>query len=252
MLLKGKHSQEDIETKYCNTRWWISTIHLQIKMGKRISTFVWNSISYRSLIVILLHFVTSVVTQDTDVTSWTFNIPNVSFLSFSPVITKSQNQHISLSFRTRNPNGLLFCHYLKDLDVKELNKINYKICAELKYGLFNLDYRIRQYQEDGLTLGVGMFLFIFIQFIFIHLTKYGSVFSSDWQSQLRPHDRYLSSCAAIQGSLSSSIQNSDKKSLCSHPKVKVGHFDLYYMVQRFLLILCLNMVYYYLSRFTIY
>ena len=130
-------------------------------MGKRISLFVWNSILYGSLIVIF-HFVTSVVTQDTDVTSWTFNIPNVSFLSFSPVITKSQNQHISLSFRTRNPNGLLFCHYLKDLDVKELNKINYKICAELKYGLFKLDYRIRQYQEDGLTLGVGMLVFIFL------------------------------------------------------------------------------------------
>ena len=140
-------------------------------MGKRISSFVSHSISYGSLFVILFNFFTSVVTQDTDVTSWTFNIPNVSFLSFSPVITKSQNQHISLSFRTRNPNGLLFCHYLKDLDVKELNKINYKICAELKYGLFQLDYRIRQYQGEGLTLGVGKLTFVHV-FIIFYLSLY--------------------------------------------------------------------------------
>ena len=103
----------------------------------------------------ILHIVALVVTQETDVKSWTFNIPDVSFLSFSPIITRSQNQHISLSFRTRNPNGLLFCHYLKDLDTKELNRINYKLCGELKFGLFVLDYRLREYEEDGLTLGIG-------------------------------------------------------------------------------------------------
>lgn len=124
-------------------------------MGTRMAMFIRNSL-YGSFIVIL-HLLTLVVMQETEVTSWTFNIPNVSFLSFSPIISRSQNQHISLSFRTRNPNGLLFCHYLKNLDIKELDKINYKVCAELKYGLFVLDYRLRQYQEDGLTLGIGMF-----------------------------------------------------------------------------------------------
>lgn len=119
-----------------------------------ISNIVRKSL-FGALIVILQFFVT-VVTQKTEVTSWTFNIPNISFISFSPILTKSQNQHISLSFRTRNPNGLLFCHYLKDLDIKELDRINYKLCGELKYGLFVLDYRLRQYQEDGLTLGIAL------------------------------------------------------------------------------------------------
>ena len=124
-----------------------------MEMG--VSNIVKNSL-IGALIVILQLFV-MVVTQDsgTEVTSWTFNIPNISFISFSPILTKSQNQRISFSFRTRNPNGLLFCHYLKGLDIKELDRINYKLCGELKYGLFVLDYRLRQYQEDGLTLGTG-------------------------------------------------------------------------------------------------
>ena len=107
------------------------------------------------VLIVILQIVALVVTQETDPKSWTFNIPDISFISFSPILTSSQNQHISLSFRTRNPNGLLFCHYLKDLDIKELNRINYKLCGELKFGLFVLDYRLQQYEEDGLTLGIG-------------------------------------------------------------------------------------------------
>ena len=87
--------------------------------------------------------------------AWTFNIPGVSFVSFSPVYSSSQNQHISLRFRTRNPNGLIFCHYLKDLDIRELERINYRLCGELQQGIFVLNYRLMHFQEDGLNVGKG-------------------------------------------------------------------------------------------------
>lgn len=105
-----------------------------------------------------------------EVKSWTFNIPDVSFLSFSPVLTATQNQRIALKFRTRNPNGLIFCHYLKDLDVKELERINYRLCAELQYGLFLLNYRLMQYSEPGLSLGTGKMLFFSVEKILELLT----------------------------------------------------------------------------------
>jgi hypothetical protein len=87
--------------------------------------------------------------------SWTFNIPGISFLSFSPTLTNSQNQRISLSFRTRNPNGLIFCHYLKDLDVKELDRINYRFCGELQYGLFVITYKLLEFEQSQIRVGKG-------------------------------------------------------------------------------------------------
>lgn len=106
-----------------------------------------------AVLLVLSQLVTDTWSQD--VKSWTFNIPDTSFISFSPVYTNTQNQRISLQFKTRNPNGLIFCHYLKDLDVKELERINYQLCVELQYGLFVLNYQLMQYLEPGLTLGKG-------------------------------------------------------------------------------------------------
>ena len=125
-----------------------------------------------AVLLVMTCLTTLTVTQE--VKSWTFNIPNVSFLSFSPILTNSQNQRISMKFRTRNPNGLIFCHYLKDLDIEELERINYRLCAELQYGLLLVNYRLMEYSEPGLSLGTGKMTFIsmvtstlfFLTFIF--------------------------------------------------------------------------------------
>lgn len=114
-----------------------------------------HSLKLAVLLVILKIFPT---TYSQEVASWTFNIPDISFLSFTPVYTNAQNQRISLSFRTRNPNGLVFCHYLKDLDIKELQRINYRLCAELQYGLFFLRYKLMDYDEVRLSVGKGKLL----------------------------------------------------------------------------------------------
>jgi len=107
-------------------------------------------------LAVLLVFVTmSTVIESQEIKSWTFNIPDTSFISFSPTYTNAQNQRISLNFRTRNPNGLIFCHYLKDLDVKELERINYKLCGELQYGVFVLKYRLMLYLDNGVSIGKG-------------------------------------------------------------------------------------------------
>ena len=108
-----------------------------------------------SILLVIVTMVTIVSSQDIAKSSWTFNIPDVSFISFSPTYTNTQNQRISLNFRTRNPNGLIFCHYLKDLDVKELKRINYQLCGELQYGVFVLKYQLMQYSDDGISIGKG-------------------------------------------------------------------------------------------------
>ncbi|KAL4235944.1 hypothetical protein ACF0H5_004332 [Mactra antiquata] len=88
--------------------------------------------------------------------SWTFNIPGVSFLSFSPVYTNTQNQRISLSFKTRQPHGLIFCHYLKDLDAMELERLNYQMCAEIQYGIFVLTYKLKDFEEVRISVGKAL------------------------------------------------------------------------------------------------
>ncbi|XP_060552945.1 axotactin-like isoform X2 [Ruditapes philippinarum] len=112
-----------------------------------------HSLKLAVLLVILQTFPT---TLSQEVTSWTFNIPGISFLSFTPLYTNTQNQRISLSFRTRNPNSLIFCHYLKDLDIKELQRLNYRLCAELQYGLFFLSYKLLDYDEVRLSVGKAL------------------------------------------------------------------------------------------------
>ncbi|XP_053393740.1 axotactin-like isoform X2 [Mercenaria mercenaria] len=107
-----------------------------------------------AVLIVVLQMLPTILSQD--LKAWTFNIPGISFLSFTPVYTNTQNQHISLSFRTRNPNGLIFCHYLKDLDVKELERINYRLCAELQYGLFELSYKLLDYDEVRLSVGKAL------------------------------------------------------------------------------------------------
>ncbi|XP_052774947.1 axotactin-like isoform X2 [Mya arenaria] len=108
-----------------------------------------------AVFLVIVAMATIVSSQEIQ-TSWTFNIPDISFISFSPKYTNTQNQRISLNFRTRNPNGLIFCHYLKDLDVKELKRINYQLCAELQYGVFVLKYQLMQYSDDGISIGKAL------------------------------------------------------------------------------------------------
>ncbi|WAR24366.1 CTP5A-like protein [Mya arenaria] len=99
-----------------------------------------------AVFLVIVAMATIVSSQEIQ-TSWTFNIPDISFISFSPKYTNTQNQRISLNFRTRNPN---------DLDVKELKRINYQLCAELQYGVFVLKYQLMQYSDDGISIGKAL------------------------------------------------------------------------------------------------
>lgn len=87
--------------------------------------------------------------------TWTFNIPKKSFLSFSPDLQNDQSQHLSLSFRTHRFNCLLFCHFVDRYDTKELPYLrNYQLSAEIQQGMLHITYNLNEY-TDVIELGRG-------------------------------------------------------------------------------------------------
>ncbi|KAL5016977.1 hypothetical protein ScPMuIL_006566 [Solemya velum] len=88
--------------------------------------------------------------------TWTFNIPKKSFLSFSPDLLNGQNQHLSLSFRTHRFNCLLFCHFVDKYDAKKFPYLrNYQLSAEIQQGMLHITYNLNEY-TDNLILGSGL------------------------------------------------------------------------------------------------
>lgn len=85
---------------------------------------------------------------------WTFS-KQESFVAFSPNLTLEQDQEIMFSFRTRSPNGLLFCHLVEHFNqsVHPLLR-NYHFCAELSHGFLQVKYSLNQI-SDVMNLGKG-------------------------------------------------------------------------------------------------
>ncbi|KAK6989635.1 contactin-associated protein-like 2, partial [Biomphalaria glabrata] len=46
--------------------------------------------------------------------SWTFRKPGESYLAFTPEMADSQKQHYSLSFKTKQANGIILQHKVVD------------------------------------------------------------------------------------------------------------------------------------------
>ncbi|ESO92611.1 hypothetical protein LOTGIDRAFT_162527 [Lottia gigantea] len=88
--------------------------------------------------------------------SWTFNNPGISYIGFSPQYTSGQSQHIELKFRTRQPNGLLFHHYLLPFDKNKFPLLyHYELYAEIRKGYLRVGHQVNQYSQL-LTLGQGL------------------------------------------------------------------------------------------------
>lgn len=97
---------------------------------------------------------TSSVNPHLSSSGWTFS-RNQSFVAFSPNLTLEQDQEIMFNFRTRSPNGLLFCHLVEQFNqsVHPLLR-NYHFCAELSHGHLQVKYNLNQ-KSDVLELGRG-------------------------------------------------------------------------------------------------
>lgn len=120
-----------------------------------------NSIIGRLLLLLIwtsgyltLESTTPSVNPHLSSSGWTFS-RNQSFVAFSPNLTLEQDQEIMFNFRTRSPNGLLFCHLVEQFNqsVHPLLR-NYHFCAELSHGHLQVKYNLNQ-KSDVLELGRG-------------------------------------------------------------------------------------------------
>nr|XP_034312115.1 contactin-associated protein-like 5 isoform X6 [Crassostrea gigas] len=118
-----------------------------------------NSIIGRLLLLLIwtsgyltLESTTPSVNPHLSSSGWTFS-RNQSFVAFSPNLTLQQDQEIMFNFRTRSPNGLLFCHLVQQFNqsVHPLLR-NYHFCAELSHGHLQVKYNLNQ-KSDVLELG---------------------------------------------------------------------------------------------------
>lgn len=93
-------------------------------------------------------------TNSKPTSGWTFS-KNQSYVAFSPNLTLEQDQQIKFSFRTRSPNGLLFCHLVEQFNQSFHPLLrNYHFCAELSHGYLQVTYNLNQI-FDVIKLGRG-------------------------------------------------------------------------------------------------
>lgn len=99
---------------------------------------------------------------------WTFSIPGVSHICFSPQLQNVKFQHLQLSFRSLQPNGLLVHHFLKNYDKDAFLLLNnYELLVELRRGQLQIGYNFNHYQ-DTLTVGKGNLCSIYNFLIILH------------------------------------------------------------------------------------
>ncbi|XP_046578022.1 LOW QUALITY PROTEIN: contactin-associated protein-like 2 [Haliotis rubra] len=99
-----------------------------------------------SLVLGLLAFNTRGVNTAANSTTWTFN--GVAHLTFRPDYQDDQSIHLKLRFRTRQPNGLLFYHYLKSYDAKKFPLLkSYELFAEIRQGYVRVGSNFNQYSD---------------------------------------------------------------------------------------------------------
>lgn len=88
-------------------------------------------------------------------TTWTFN--GLAHITFRPDYQDDQSIHLKLRFRTRQPNGLLFYHYLKSYDAKKFPLLkSYELFAEIRQGYVRVGSNFNQY-SDVVPIGSGEF-----------------------------------------------------------------------------------------------
>ncbi|XP_046357050.2 contactin-associated protein-like 2 isoform X3 [Haliotis rufescens] len=79
-------------------------------------------------------------------TTWTFN--GLAHITFKPDYQDDQSIHLKLRFRTRQPNGLLFYHYLKSYDAKKFPLLkSYELFAEIRQGYVRVGSNFNQYSD---------------------------------------------------------------------------------------------------------
>ena len=87
--------------------------------------------------------------------SWT--ILNNGFLSFNPILKTNQRLDFKLSFRTKSPHGLLFCHVISNTSQSEDKR--YQFCAALHKGSINVTHQLGSFR-DTFNIGKGMYLYL--------------------------------------------------------------------------------------------
>ena len=101
--------------------------------------------------VLMLH-----VARCTVVNSTVWTLSGESYLAVRPDYSSSQNQHLQLSFRTSEPNGLLFHHHLHDYDKQNFPFLtHYEFTGELRLGHIKVSYLLNQY-SDTVVIGQAL------------------------------------------------------------------------------------------------
>ncbi|CAL1529545.1 unnamed protein product [Lymnaea stagnalis] len=107
-------------------------------------------------VVVILAVVVAGASAQQNENTWTFNQPGVSFLVFTPKMADAQNQHYSLSFRTRQPNGLLLQHRIIESQAQGIPVLSeYQVFIELRQGKLRAGFSASQF-EDYITLGKAL------------------------------------------------------------------------------------------------
>lgn len=88
------------------------------------------------------------------VTTWTFNVLGTSSISFSPQL-HDKILRLQLTFRTKQPNGLLLHHTVTEFDKEVFPQLaNYEMFLEIRQGSLLVGYILNHYQ-DTFPMGKG-------------------------------------------------------------------------------------------------
>ncbi|XP_055885104.1 axotactin-like isoform X2 [Biomphalaria glabrata] len=81
--------------------------------------------------------------------SWTFRKPGESYLAFTPEMADSQKQHYSLSFKTKQANGIILQHKVVDTNAKGIAVLSeYQLFLELRQGKLRAGFSITNFPDD--------------------------------------------------------------------------------------------------------
>ncbi|XP_041351941.1 contactin-associated protein-like 2 [Gigantopelta aegis] len=101
--------------------------------------------------LLMLHLATCASVNST---VWTFS--GQSYLEVWPQYSDSQNHHLQLTFRTSDPNGLLFHHHLSDYNKQEFPFLtHYEFIGEIRLGHIKVSYLLNQY-SDTVVIGSAL------------------------------------------------------------------------------------------------